>query len=426
MAHGTLFLKRGFSKQPSIWYFSLVTLNMALGSIKVVITLVALSLGATLVDIGLIIAANATVGIVASVGWGRVSDYFGLRVRFLLLFFLSSAPVFVLLGVAGSVWQLIVLFAVLAVFTAGIQPIAAMYAVEYREGKDWQREIVRYNSYWNIGTIVGLIVNTLLALVIPLSWILYLAGVFCVVSSLILWRTAKEPELPLERNAYPIIQVQDEELTTRTSILEYFDIRRINIPKAIKRLKPIHLLFLACLIHWMGVYSYGVGEVPFMRALGLSASIILGINVAENVATVFSFSRLVPRAKMEYQRLISLMMASRAVLILTWAGLTVFLVYQTAYAFIFPLILEILFLVCYALVWYPIMCFAISQAQFNKKGTTQGELLAVVSLANVLGSIIGGVVIGTFGYAVGFAVSAGIAVLALPILHYINIEIKSD
>lgn len=72
------------------------------------------------------------------------------------------------------------------------------------------------------------------------------------------------------------------------------------------------------------------------------------------------------------------------------------------------------------------MCFAISQAQLNKKGATQGELLAVVSLANVLGALIGGFLIGAFGFAVGFAMSAVIAVLALPIMHYINIEIKSD
>ena len=72
------------------------------------------------------------------------------------------------------------------------------------------------------------------------------------------------------------------------------------------------------------------------------------------------------------------------------------------------------------------MCFAISQTQPNKKGQTQGELVAVVSLANVLGGIIGGVVIGTFGFAVGFAVAALIAASALLILRYLNIEIKTD
>jgi MFS family permease len=398
---------------------------MALGSIKVVITLAALQLGASLFDIGLIIGANAAATIIFSIGWGRLSDYFGLRVRFLLVFFLASAPIFVLLGLAGSVWQLIVLYGVLAVATAGIQPIAAMYAVEYREGRNWQREIIKYNAYWNIGVIAGLVVNSLVALVVPLSWMLYLAAAFCGVSALILWRTAKEPDLPLEREAYAIMPLQDEEKPATMSVLDYFDVRKIS-PKRLLRLKPVHLLFLACLVHWTGVYIYGVGEVPLMSAIGLSASVILSINVAENVATVVSFSNIVPRVKIDYQRLVGLMVASRSVLILLWVGLTVFLATQVAYVFIFPLILEILFLVCYALVWYPIMCFAISQAQFGKKGTIQGELLAVVSLANVLGALIGGAIIGAFGYAVGFAVAAGISALAIPLIRRINIEIEPD
>lgn len=397
---------------------------MALGSIKIVITLAAISLGATLFDIGLIIAGNATVSIVASIGWGRLSDYFGLRVRFLVLFFLASAPLFVLLGLATAVWQLIALFTVFAVSTAGIQPIAAMYAVESNEGKNWQKEIVKYNSYWNTGVIAGLVANSLLALVMPLSWLLYIAAGFCVVSALIVWRTAKEPDLPLEREAYAIINVQDEEQPTTMSVLDYFDIRKI--PRGLRRLKPVHLLFIACLIHWTGVFSYSVGEVPFMAAIGMSASLILSVNVAENVATVISFSNVVPRVRMEYQKLVASMIGIRSLIILGWAGLTVFLVYRAPFAFVFPFIFLAIFLVCYALIWYPIMCYAISQAEYNRKGTTQGELLAVISLASVLGSLIGGFVIGTFGFAVGFAVAAGIAVLALPILHYINIEIKTD
>jgi MFS family permease len=399
---------------------------MAIGSIRVLITLAILALGGSLFDVGVIFAANALVTIGMSIAWGRLSDYFGLRIRFLLVCFVFSAPLFVFMGMAGAVWQLILFYTVLAFFTSGIQPIAVMYAVEYREGKNWQGEIVRYNSYWNSGIIVGLVLNTLLALVLPLQWILYLASIFCLVSALILWRTAKEPVLPLERDAYPIMNLQDEEEPTTMSVLDYFDPRKIRIPKKLRSLKPLHLLFIACLIHWTGVFTFGVGEVPIMSAIGLSTSVVLGITVAENVATVISFSKIAPKMHMKYGRLVSLVMASRATIILGWAGLTVFLVYQASFAFVFPLIFAILFLICYALVWYPIMCFAVSQAQFNKKGTTQGELLAVVSLANVLGSLIGGVVIGMFGYAVGFAVAAGITVLAVPIIRRIDIEIKTD
>lgn len=398
---------------------------MAVGSVKIVVTLAALALGASLFEIGLLIALNALVGIAVSIGWGRISDYYGLRIKFLIIFFLVSAPLFILLGVATAVWQLILIFSILAFSTAGIGPIAAMYAVEYREGKDWQKEIVKYNSFLNVGVIVGLVFSSFVALVVPLSWLLYLGSVFCVLSAVFIWRTAKEPDLPLERNAYTTANLEEKE-EEPTSVFDTFDIKNFKMRHLLRRLKPVHLLFIACLIHWTGVYTYGVGEVPLMNAIGLSASVILSINVVENLATVVSYSTIVPRVKLDYQKLVALTMGSRSALILCWVGLTVFITTRVSYAFIFPLILEVLFLLCYALVWYPIMCFAISQAQPNKKGQTQGELVAVVSLANVLGGVIGGVVIGSFGFAVGFAVAAGIAALAIPILRYLNMEIKTD
>ena len=191
----------------------------------------------------------------------------------MVIFFLASAPLFVLLGLANAVWQLIALFTVFAVSTAGIQPIAAMYAVESNEGKNWQKEIVKYNSYWNIGVIAGLVVNSLLALVMPLSWLLYSAAGFCVVSALIVWRTAKKPDLPTEREAYAIINVQDEEQPTTMSVLDYFDIRKI--PRGLRRLKPVHLLFIACLIHWTGVFSYTVGEYTFKKYPNLKTQNLL-------------------------------------------------------------------------------------------------------------------------------------------------------
>jgi predicted MFS family arabinose efflux permease len=331
---------------------------------------------------------------------------------------------FVLLGTANSVLSLTVLYTMLAVFTSGIQPIAVMYSVEYREGKNWQKEIVKYNQYFNTGVILGLILYSLLTLTVPLNWILYLSAIFCLISAAVLWKTAKEPQLSLEREAFAIINVQNEERRLTWSILDYFDIRKIRIPKRFKKVKPIHILFVTCLVHWAGVFSFAIGEVPLMSAIGLSSSVILGISVAENAATIFSYSRLVPKVRMEYHRLVSSMIATRSLIIVAWAGLTYFIIFPFTGGFVFPLVFAVLFLTCYALLWYPIMCFAISQAEPNRKGTTQGQLLATVSLANVTGALIGGLLIAMFGYAIGFIVSAVIAVLAIPVLRYVDIEIK--
>jgi len=63
-------------------------------------------------------------------------------------------------------------------------------------------------------------------------------------------------------------------------------------------------------------------------------------------------------------------------------------------------------------------CRETATLKLNKKLRISG----ITRAANLLWGIIGGVVIGTFGFAVGFTV----ATLSLPILRYLNIEIKTE
>jgi MFS family permease len=413
-----MFFKKNFQNK-SAWVFSLIPINMATGSLKVVVTLLALSLGATLLEIGIIIAANGLVTIIMSIAWGKISDSYGIRKNFLLIFYFACIPIMFLLGSSTSILLIIVFYSFLAFFTSGIQPISVMYAVEVHEGKNWQTEISKYNTYLNNGVIIGLIVNSLLSFIIPVSWLIYSMSFYCLLSGIIFWKTAKEADLPLERYTFPIVSYQDEE-NASWSILDYFDIRKLKIN--IKNLKPLQILFFTCIIHWIGVFSFTVGEVPLMNAIGLPIAIILGISVAENFATVIAFTRIVPKIKINNQKLIPAIMIVRGIVIALWASLTVFFYNPSSYAFIFPLIFSIIFLVCYALIWQPIMCFTLAQAEFDKKGTSQGQLIAVISLANVIGSVLGGFLLQYFGFVIGFIVSGAIAILALPILKRVNIE----
>ena len=60
-----------FNRQPlkASWYYSLIPINMSIGSIKIIVTLIALSMGASLIEIGIIITLNAVVTIVMSIFW---------------------------------------------------------------------------------------------------------------------------------------------------------------------------------------------------------------------------------------------------------------------------------------------------------------------------------------------------------------------
>ena len=138
---------------------------------------------------------------------------------------------FVLLGLAAPVWQLILLYTILAVFTAGIQPIASYVCrrIPRRQKLAERNRQIQFLLERRSNRRAGSKQSSNAGNSAELGS-LYCIDVLCGFA-LILWRTAKEPELPLEREAYPIINVQDEEQPTAMSVLDYFDPRKLKMSK---------------------------------------------------------------------------------------------------------------------------------------------------------------------------------------------------
>jgi len=410
-------------KSKTSWYFAMVPLNMALSSSGILSTLVALSLGASLTDVGLLLAVNATATIIFSTIWGKLSDLSGARKKYLMIIFFVLSPIFIILGIVNSVSQLIVSYSMLALFTSGISPIAIMLAVERCKSKNWEGEVTRYNSISSVGNIFGLVMNTIVALFFKVSWLFYISSALCLIAMFILWRFAEEPEITLERHGFPVRRLRDaEKLFSPKSIFYFLDIRRFRIPKIrISKLKPLQLLFLACFVQWTGIYVFVVGETPLMKALGMSDSLILALNAIASFVSVFAFSKIIPSLKQSRRKLINVAIILRSVFILGWAGVSLLLIYPTPYAFVFPFLLVAIWPINYALVWFPIVTYAISSSPADKKSSTQGALISSIAIANVVGSTLGGFLISTFGYTMGFILAAIITLLSTPIYSRIDI-----
>ncbi len=404
------------------WYFALVPLNMALGSSGIVSTLLALSLGASLTEVGLLSAANAIATIIFSTIWGKLSDSSGTRKKYLMIIFFALIPIFIILTIVNSVFQLILFYSMLAIFTSGISPIGIMLAVEICKGKNWEGEVSRYNSISSVGTIFGLVMNTIAALFFKVSWLFYISSALCLIAMLILWRFAEEPEITFERQVFPIISLRAaEKFFSPRFILHFLDIRRLRIPKIkISRLKPLQLLFLACFIQWTGIHFFSIGQTPLMKRLGMSDSLILALNASASFVSVFAFSKIVPSLKQRRRKLINTAIIWRSTFILGWAGISLLLIKTTPYAFVFPFLLGIIWPISYAMIWLPIVTYTISSSPANKKASTQGALISSTALANALGSTLGGFVMSTFGYTMGFISAAIITILSMPIFSRVD------
>ena len=409
------------SKMP--WYFALVPLNMALGSSGILSTLLTLSLGASVTEVGLLLAVNATVTIIFSTIWGKLSDSTAARKKYLMIIFFVLSPIFIILGVVNSVSQLILFYGMLAIFTSGISPIAIMLAVERGKSRNWEGEVARYNSISSVGNIFGLVMNTIVALFFKVSWLFYISSALCLIAMLMLWRFAEEPEITLERSAFPIRSLRDaDKFLSPKSVFHFLDIRRFRIPKIrISKLKPLQLLFLACFVQWTGINFFAVGETPLMKALGMSDSLILALNAVASFVSVFAFSKIVPSLIQSRRKLINKAIIMRSAFILGWAGISLLLIYPTPYAFVFPFLLSVIWPIFFAMVWLPIVTYAISSSPVNEKSTTQGALLSSIAIANAVGSTVGGFVMSTFGYTIGFISAAIITLLSTLLFSRIDI-----
>jgi MFS family permease len=399
------------------WHISVIPLYMAIGSPGLLATLVALSLGASIAEIGAMTAAGAVATFIFSIVWGKLSDFSGIRKKYLLFFAIALGPIFLTLSMANSVQEVILIYTLASAITAGVAPIAVMYTVECCRLEDWQVGVARYSSVASVGNILGLLTYTLTAPFLETRWLFYISSATCFSAAIFLWVMGREPEITLARHPFPVKSFRDaEKFLSPRPLLHYLDVRRIKPPKNLRQMTPLQLLFLAAFIHWTGISLFGIGQTPLMKDLGLTDSLILAINVVTGVTAAIAFAYIAPRMKSSHKMSINLIVVARCILILCWAALPFFLIHPIPFVFILPLIISIAFNVLYSMIWLPITNFAISQAPEDLKGSVQGELLSATALAGAVGSVAGGLVMTAYGYTVGFVLASIIALLTIPIL----------
>ncbi len=401
------------------WHLSMVPLYMAIGNPGLLVTLVALSLGASVAEVGAISAAGSAASFVLSMVWGRLSDMSSQRRIYLLFFAAILVPLFAAMSIVNGIPQITLLYTLIIAVSSGVAPIAVMYTVECCRGKNWSGEIANLNSIMSIGNIVGLLTFTLAAHYYPTQSLFYISAAVCLASSLLLWGLGREPEMTFERHSFSHFLHDVEGLLSPRPLLQHLDIRRIRLPTSLNRLSPIQLLLLTAFIHWTGISIYAVGMTPLMKALGFSDSVILALNVGNGIAAAASFIWIAPRAKTGPQHLKKLILA-RALLVLCWAPLPLFMSSPPSYVFIFPFLISAAINVFYAMLWLPLSSFAISQAPEDRKSSVVGQLISATAIAGVIGSGVGGMLITAYGYSVGFIVASMIMLLATQTVTRIN------
>jgi MFS family permease len=403
------------------WHLAMIPLFMAIGNPGLIVTLVALSRGASVAEVGVIGSIASAASFAFSMIWGRLSDASSQRKVYLLYFMIILAPLFTALSIVNTIPQITLMYTLVVAISSGVTPIGIMYTVECCKGKNWPNQVARFNSIISVGNIIGLLLFTLAAKYVETQPLFIISSFCCLLSAILIMMLGHEPQVSLERQPFYSKILHDiEGIIQPKAIIHTFDIRRLQLPKSLKRLTPIQLLLITAFVHWTGICIYSVGMTPLMKALGLSDSLIFALNVGNSIAAAASFTWLAPRIKAHLSN-ITRLITIRAILVLCWAPLPFLIGNPPPYVFAIPLLISVTINACYAILWLPLVNLAISQAPEDHKSSVIGQLMSATSIAGALGSALGGFLITGFGYTVGFVVASTIMLISIPIVHRIKV-----
>ncbi|UCH88128.1 MAG: MFS transporter [Thermoplasmata archaeon] len=347
--------------------------STAIGASWVFVPLFAYELGANDWQVGLIVGAWGTARFISSFIFGRLADIYGRR--FILWLGLITATItFFLQGFASSSFMLALLRGA-AGFTTGIFP-AAIYAYVHDTG----HRVGRYTAYESLGWGVG----SLIAGVTSIYWAAFVLSMYFSVywsiftlSSLILFIAL-------------IISLKIPEIKTKPQMVPRFPVNVI---------KKNGNIYLAYLLRHTAAMSVWTIFPLFLRELGASLFWIAMMMVV-NACSQFFIMHFLDRFKSVYLIGFGLMVAT-----------ITFFSFGIAANYYQILLLHF----CIALSWSSMYVGSLNHLLENneEKATAAGLLNSALSLAGIIGPLLGGFTAEIFGYKTVIFNAAALAFISL-------------
>jgi MFS family permease len=336
--------------------------NAGTSAVGLFIPLVAKDLGASDLELGLIVAAFGGALFVSAWVFGRAADVHG-RNRIIALGLLCSAlaaPLHVLARTPAELAAARALFGL----AAGVYP-AALIAYAY----DAQRRPGRFAGYgalgWGVGTLAaGLLGNT--------PWVFAFGGVVLTAAFALALRLEPRPEARVRVPWLPV------------------EVVRSNFPA-----------YLAVLVRHIGAAAVWVIFPLYLVSLGASP-LLIGVAYFLNTGAQFLFMGFLDRFRAT-PLVVGGLLASAAVFVLFWLAPTVW--------FVLPV--QLLLALSWALLYVGALAWVMER--HVERATSTGLLQSTLSLSNVVGPLVGGVVSQLGGYGANLALAAALSALAVPL-----------
>jgi len=139
-----------------LWFFFH---EMAFGLLSVFLPLYIITIGGSLLEIGILSAVALFLAIPASFFWGYICDKTRHYKRYILISFFASALFLYLFTLSTNVTLLIVLYAMMSILHVAHEPPKNVLIAELYSRKDWEKSFAFYEGFTEIGWLIGLVLG---------------------------------------------------------------------------------------------------------------------------------------------------------------------------------------------------------------------------------------------------------------------------
>jgi len=142
-----------------MWRLGFFFHEMGFGLLSIFLPLYVITIGGSLVAIGVMAAAALLVAIPASFLWGYLCDKTRRYKRYVLLSFLASTVLLYLLTLTLDVGLLILLYALMSFLHVAHESPKNVLIAELYSREDWERSFAFYEGFTEAGWLVGLVLG---------------------------------------------------------------------------------------------------------------------------------------------------------------------------------------------------------------------------------------------------------------------------
>src|SRR3989304_2140766 len=147
----------------AMWRLGFFFHEMGFGLLSIFLPLYILTIGGSLVDVGVMSAAALFLAIPASFLWGYICDKTRRYKRYVLLSFLSSTLLLYVFTLATRMNMLILLYAILSFLHVAHEPPKNVLIAELYSRQDWERSCAFYEGFTEVGWLIGLLLGFVLS-----------------------------------------------------------------------------------------------------------------------------------------------------------------------------------------------------------------------------------------------------------------------